>query len=927
MENGDGSQKDWFSSGALPASPNAWADGELVAELPDWTRRIVVFHTLDDNGSLVVDAYDLRAATADPGGGGSGGGGGGGEPTPGDAVPTVAVIGDANIVPNPSVEAASVADPTWPYFWGGAAWGGAEATFTWQQEGTAGKRSVALGVTFPGAGEGGALWSTRMFPVKPRSTWASLTAKARGVGKAELWLVGRDVYEEPRWSYVGSYELDADWATIGGLVPVRGDAVALRVVLLMRSAGALQADEFVLVEADAPIGTGKSDGATELDSFDAGPKGGSLTTESGCSAGVSGGDGAAGSTVALVLLALLALGLRRGRIGGTLLLALLALAAPTPAQAAPLLQNGGVEGSGPADGAPAGWTRIVWGDAVQATLSWSQDGASGRTLTVVLDKAPASSDDGDAYWLSDAMPTPSGGAFRVSARYRSTAPCRLMVQALGGAAPTWRLVGRFDPSAEWATARGTVAIPDDASSIRVAFSLEAVGTLETDDYAVAAEAPPAEPWDGSPGGGLINAGFEAAAAAPALQHVEGKIPGWSFALNQGTGGGEIRDDGAPEGKRFARIEATSMASGGDATWRSGPVDVLPDGELMALRVRCRTSAPMQILLIEELAQGSARYRRIAMVRPIVGDEAAAAAFRDVGGTFALAADVARIRVAFAIGTVGVADLDDVRVGKADSFGPGTAQPRVSLAIDSPSGDVDAVLSALDARGIKASLYVPANRLGAAGATSVDRLLAAEAAGHEIGLYGEDVADWVNDNGEGWRGAVLRAYDRFREAGVSAYGFAPPGGLVDGGAIDMIDGSEGYLRTLDSGLNLAPFDYLGVRVLDVNGALDGATFARWVVAAKRQEGWLVLRYGGQGSSGAIDVDRIGADLDTLAATGVEFRTVADVLGRETTPIEKVEPACSAAPVRGSASGRGAGFGLLAVVLAAGLLIQSRRKWQV
>lgn len=927
-EGPDGSNASWFSSAALPPSPAGWSTGELVVQLPTWATHLEIVHTLDSNGALSVDAFELRdagTAPSDPG-------------EPGvelgaDPLPTVALVGAANIVPNASFEGASKVDPALPYFWGGTSWGGAQATFSWQSEGFDGKRSVSLGLSFPDGGTGGALWSSRMFPISPRATWARVEAAARGTGTLELWLASRDVYGDIRWTPVTQAGLGATWSTVGGTVAIRNDAQALSVVALMRVSGAMQLDAVSLIEAAAPVAADQGSNETDLAQFDPGPKGELPADQAsgGCSAGAR-----SGGSRALWLLLIVAAGwtlLRRRRsTTPSVLLILLTiglLLPPASASAVNLVVNPGAEGAGGVDDTPLGWSRVVWGD-VAATLTWSDAVDGSRSLSLeVHGGADKLGNESDAYWLSDAIALPAGGTYRVRLRYKSSVKGRIVAQALVGKQSTWRLVAQPEAAPEWTTTEGLFTLPDGASHVRLAFALSGIGTLATDDYGLEIEPVPAQPWNGAAGAGLVNGGFEAAAAAPALRHAEGKIPGWSFSLEAGTGTGAIADVGAAEGKRYATMNVTSLSSGGHATWRSDAMPVAADGGLWALRVRCRTSAALSLLVIEELAQGGTRFQRLQRVRPLSDPELAAQnPWRDAGSTFVVGDDVRAIRVAFALGTSGRVDLDAVMLGKAASFGESTQPARVSVALDAPSGDVTAALDTLRARGVVGSVYIPSNRLGAGSATSVATLTQAEVDGYEVGAYGDEVASWVNDSGEGWRASVLRAYARFAEAGLSAHGFAAPGGAIDSGAIELVDGSEGYLRTLETGFNFEPFDYLRVVVRDVHAGISAETVDAWVEEARRHGGWIVLRYGGEGVDGKLDHNRLGSDLDRLLAAGATFTTVGGTLGIWQAPPPSVAGAgaCNSKPT-GQGPLRANNAALVLLILGVVAVLQSRRKWQV
>ncbi len=311
----DGKLVEWRSSKPLPPATGAWAEAELVVDLPAFTATIEVEQSIDAVGYLDID--DVRVVRGPPGPI---------EPepetgAPSEPEPAPSILGEANAVPNPSMEQASTLQPSLPWWWGGVASGAMSGTWTWVQPGIDGDRCLKLVASREGEQPGSASIASRGFRLAKSAPWAKARAMVRSTMPVELWLVVHSEQLGADWRKVAEGGGQGTWGPLEGVVPVGEFAHALQVVVLTRAKGALEVDAVSLTAAATPTGMepgATAGGNTPLAGFDSGPVGPTTTADppvpetGGCSAlPGAGASPLPGQALAILALAVVGLALRR----------------------------------------------------------------------------------------------------------------------------------------------------------------------------------------------------------------------------------------------------------------------------------------------------------------------------------------------------------------------------------------------------------------------------------------------------------------------------------------------------------------------------------------------------------------------------------------------------------------------------------------
>ncbi len=212
VRSADGKQAQWLIGPELATSPSAWAQAQLVADLPDWAATLEVMHALEVAGQLDVDAVVVVAGPPDP------------PPAPEDPALAPASLKGTNVLPNPSFEAASVGDPKRPAYWRMEAWDAALGftTATWLDGGALhGLRALRLAQTaLPESGD--AKWWSDPVPVTDLATDLRVTCSYQGSAGASLLLLASNgkvqAEAQAKWYAVAAGPAWPSWRLLSGTI-------------------------------------------------------------------------------------------------------------------------------------------------------------------------------------------------------------------------------------------------------------------------------------------------------------------------------------------------------------------------------------------------------------------------------------------------------------------------------------------------------------------------------------------------------------------------------------------------------------------------------------------------------------------------------------------------------------------------------------
>ena len=234
-------------------------------------------------------------------------------------------------------------------------------------------------------------------------------------------------------------------------------------------------------------------------------------------------------------------------------------AIPTVSAATSLILNSSVETATSAT-QPANWTSNSWGTNT-SSFSYANTGNTGtKSLSVTM----TSRTDGDAKWVHDAVTVTPDTSYTYSSFYKSTIDTEIDLQYTTAGGAVSYVYGAYVPaSANWKEQTITFKTPATATKVVVMQVLAAAGTLQTDDFQLAATsvAPP-----NTDGNLVVNPSFET---------VNGSSPAnWSSSTWGTNNAAFTYTNTGRSGTKSATVSMTSFTSG-DGKWFADPVVVTP----------------------------------------------------------------------------------------------------------------------------------------------------------------------------------------------------------------------------------------------------------------------------------------------------------------------------------------------------------------
>jgi MYXO-CTERM domain-containing protein len=150
-----------------------------------------------------------------------------------------------NLVPNPSVEKADPTDSTRPQSWETDTWGDVKATFTYQNTGYDGSRSLRLDVTASGS-QGDAKWWSRAFSVTAGGGAYTVSDTYRSSVKSTLMVraISNSGSGNSSWITVKNLDPAASWTRASGSISLPSWTEQVRVLHFIQARGWLETDSY-----------------------------------------------------------------------------------------------------------------------------------------------------------------------------------------------------------------------------------------------------------------------------------------------------------------------------------------------------------------------------------------------------------------------------------------------------------------------------------------------------------------------------------------------------------------------------------------------------------------------------------------------------------------------------------------------------------
>ncbi len=467
----------------LPVAAN-WTKSNAAVHTPAGARTLSIYHVLESNGSLSVDAYSLKSQSTAP--------------------PPV-----NNLIVNASLETASGAG-TLPANWQSSKWGTNTATFTYPVAGQDGAKAARVVVS--GYTNGDAKWYFQDVPVTSGVTY-NFSDYYQSTAVSSL--VVRFATSANVYSYVdlGTVPASTTWVQATKAITVPAGIASLTVFHLLNRNGSLTVDNFKLSTNTPP----PADTTVPVPAFTNPLNGQTVSGTLTLSATATDNVGVAGvsfsvdnvavgsevltspyaqswNTTTVVNGAHTLKVTARDAAGniGTQTISVTVNNTVTPPPASNLIANPSFETANGAGTVPTSWQSNKWGTNT-TTFTYPVAGQEGAKAAKV---AMTAWTNGDAKWYFDDVPVTAGAQYTFQNYYKSSVQTELVVRytATGGAL-SYVFLAAVPASTTWQAATAIFTPPAGTASATVFHVLAKVGNLTVDNYSLTGPGgtPPQQP--------------------------------------------------------------------------------------------------------------------------------------------------------------------------------------------------------------------------------------------------------------------------------------------------------------------------------------------------------------------------------------------------------------------------------------------------
>lgn len=336
------------------------------------------------------------------------------------------------------------------------------------------------------------------------------------------------------------------------------------------------------------------------------------------------------------------------------LLSLLVTPLSSVLAAGSLIANSSVETAESMD-KPSNWTSNAWGNNTAFFTYVSDRSNSGvRSLAATLTNRV----DGDAKWMHDAVSVSPNTSYTYSSFYHSDVATEIDLQYTdANGAVSYAYASYVPASSTWKQQTVTFVTPASARKVVVMHVLAANGSLQTDDFELAATtvAPP------NTDGNLF--------ANPSFETPNGSAPAnWT---NNTWGTNTTQFEYSANGRTGTKSTKVTMSAytNGDAKWFAEPVNVTP-GKSYEYKDYYKSSVITRVVVGFISPSGTYTYQELPTA------PASASAWALYGGSFSAPATATKATVYHLLDKVGTLSVDDVYLAAATT--PTALVPNGSL---------------------------------------------------------------------------------------------------------------------------------------------------------------------------------------------------------------------------------------------------------
>lgn len=510
---------------------------------------------------------------------------------------------------------------------------------------------------------------------------------------------------------------------------------------------------------------------------------------------------------------------------------------------------------------PQNWQTGGWGTNTTSFSYVTNDGEDGTHSVKVQ---TTNYTNGDAKWYFTPQAVAAGAQYDFSDYYKSTIATDVVVQFDNGAGSySYTDLGTAVASTAWKQFKASFTVPTGMKNATIFHLISGVGTLQTDNYALAQTAvtPPTDT------GNLVpNPSVETATA--------GQPQNWqSSKWGTNTTTFSYLSSGAHTGSHAVKVQTTKYTSG-DAKWYFTPVTV-DANKLYDFSDYYKSTTKSFVVVDFGMNDGTDQYVTL-------GTLDAASSWTKFEQQFSVPQGAKTVTVFHMISSVGAVTTDDFSL---QTYAPvGFNRPLVSLTFDDAWESVYTNgLPILQKYGLTSTQYLLTGMTSDPEYMTPAQMLAFKNAGHEIASHTVTHPDLTTLSATKVKQELANSQKSLQQwTGAGVTDFASPYGSMDATVLKQVKTYYASHRGVVSGFNGKNyFNTYDIKVQDVESNTSLTQIQAWVNQAKATSTWLVLVYhqidanpnAGDFNTPPADFD---AQMNAIKNSGVTVETVAQAL---------------------------------------------------
>jgi peptidoglycan/xylan/chitin deacetylase (PgdA/CDA1 family) len=458
----------------------------------------------------------------------------------------------------------------------------------------------------------------------------------------------------------------------------------------------------------------------------------------------------------------------------------------------------------------------------------------------------------------------SGVRYFYKGYYMSSVPFELILETTFQDGTHQRtLVGRYEPSATWATVAYLFTNDSTTQSVRLIYSFSAKGELQIDHCYM--EPNPQNVYQTSRPQPTQNLLHNAA-----LTSSDGVTPdGWSnyTAGDQKASFGYVNENNTP----YLHTQTSDYKSG-EAKWQYDPVPVTPN-HLLQFQVTYQSDTTAQVVAEYVLTSGTRKFHSLTDLLP-------AKEWTNYSGTVEVPSDATNLFVSVVLHTNGIVNTKSYALYDITKAGDTTwQQPIISYAFDDgwQSAYTNAI-KPLSEAGYKATFYLNPSSIDTPQFMTSDEVQQLQNHGYELASHGYEHRDLTTLAPDAAEQQAEKAYRYLNQThSLKAASFAAPYGMSNPQVEYIARKYYTSLRGTTTGINTKQnFNPFNLSIVYVGSDMPIAKLTAMIAETKARHGWLIIVYHrvetGANVEAAITPTQFQQQLEAVRESGVVVKTV-------------------------------------------------------